>query len=114
MSLSDRRSSAFTRLLKVVFNINTSLVYTGAMSDTLETVLTNIAGPLVAADNASLYIVTASPEAVHLHLGGQYHGCPGNAFVERALLAPLVRDVYPRATLTVTSGLPVPEKAKRI
>lgn len=78
----------------------------------LETSLTSIAAPLITLDQAELYLVVDSPERVHLHLGGAYAGCPGNTFVEQGLLAPLVREVYPHATLTVTSGLPVPAGAK--
>ena len=80
----------------------------------LEAVLTSIAVPLIALDSAVLYLVAASADRVHLHLGGAYAGCPGNPFVERSLLAPLVLDVFPRATLTVTSGLPIPAGARRL
>ena len=80
----------------------------------LEAVLTSIAVPLIALDSAVLYLVAASADRVHLHLGGASAGCPGNPFVERSLLAPLVLDVFPRATLTVTSGLPIPAGARRL
>lgn len=83
-------------------------------NDALESLLLSIAVPLITLDNAELYVVRSGAEAVHLHLGGNYAGCPGNRFVERALLAPLVRDVYPHAVVTVTSGLPVPEGAKQL
>lgn len=84
------------------------------MDEALEALLARIAVPLIAIDEATLYVVAASPEHVHLHLGGAYAGCPGNPFVEQSLLAPLVREVHPRASLTVTSGLPVPKAAKRL
>lgn len=83
-------------------------------SSALETLLTSIAVPLVTTDGAALYVVAASPTRVHLHLGGTYAGCPGNPFVEKSLLAPLVREVFPNASLEVTSGLPVPSTAKRL
>ena len=80
----------------------------------LEASLLSIAVPLLAIDNAVLYVVEATSDQVHLHLGGAYGGCPGNSFVERCLLTPLVQKTHPRATLKVTSGLPVPSNAKRL
>lgn len=80
----------------------------------LEASLLSIAVPLITIDSAVLYVVEATSDQVHLHLGGAYGGCPGNSFVERCLLTPLVSKAYPRATLKVTSGLPIPANARRL
>lgn len=85
-----------------------------ASAGELEALLTSIALPLVALDNATLYLVTASSTRVHLHLAGAYSGCPGNGFVERTVLSPLVREVFPSAELYVSSGLPIPASAKQL
>lgn len=77
-------------------------------------VLVTTAAPLVAIDRAELYLVSASNDAVHVHLAGSYSGFPGIAYVERHLLAPLVAQVFPKARLRVTSGYPFPEGAQRI
>ncbi|MCW5831989.1 MAG: hypothetical protein KIS78_06000 [Labilithrix sp.] len=93
-----------------------SLVASGAMSQVHQLVelLEEIAVPLVSIDEATLHLVTATPARVHIHLGGAYAGCPGNGFVERSLLAPLVKRALPSATLEVTSGLPIPAGAQRL
>jgi Fe-S cluster biogenesis protein NfuA len=70
--------------------------------------------PLVTIDEGTVHIVSATTEHVHLHLGGAYAGCPGNEYVERSLLAPIVRDVFPNASLKVTSGLPLPREARAV
>jgi Fe-S cluster biogenesis protein NfuA len=75
--------------------------------------LAKVVVPLVTIDNAEVYVVTATASEVHLHLAGAYSGCPGRALVERALLAPAVRNVFPKAKLKVTSGLPIPKEARR-
>lgn len=79
-----------------------------------EDLLVSIAMPLLVVDNASLHVVLVTPTRVHLHLGGAYAGCPGNEFIERSLLAPLTREVFPSASLEVTSGLPIPAGAKAL
>lgn len=82
--------------------------------EALVDLLTTVALPLANIDEAVLYVVDATDAGVHLHLGGSYSGCPGVPFVERHLLAPLVAEIFPKATLTVTSGLPVPKAARRL
>ncbi|MBN9160715.1 MAG: hypothetical protein BGO98_30530 [Myxococcales bacterium 68-20] len=83
-------------------------------ADALVELLTKIAVPLITIDGGTLHVVEATPARVHLHLGGTYAGCPGNAFVESHLLAPLVRAVFPDATLQVTSGRLRHEGARRL
>ena len=84
------------------------------MSNDLVTALRTIVLPLFAVDGGTLYVAVASPTEVHLHLAGKYSGCPGNGFIERSLLAPIVGSVLPKAKLKVTSGLPIPADAKLI
>lgn len=100
----------------MTFIIIHSLLASLAMSqvERLIALLEEIAVPLVTVDNATIHLVAASPSRVHIHLGGAYAGCPGNGFVERCLLAPLVNRTLPSATLEVTSGLPVPAGAQRL
>lgn len=84
------------------------------MNQELVTALRSLVVPLFAVDGGTLYVANATAAEVHLHLGGAYSGCPGNGFVERSLLAPVVATVLPKATLRVTSGLPVPAGAELI
>lgn len=83
-------------------------------SEALEALLRSIAVPLITIDRATLHLVKASPSRVHLHLGGAYSGCPGTKLVEKTLLAPLVKDVFPSAELEVTSGQPIPTGSKAL
>ena len=78
----------------------------------LVTALRAIVLPLIAIDGGTIYVATASASEVHLHLAGNYAGCPGNGFIERSLLAPIVGSVLPKAKLKVTSGLPIPRDAQ--
>lgn len=80
----------------------------------LSDLLSQIAVPLLTADAGELYLVRATAREVHVHLAGSYAGCPGVPYVERHLIAPLVSDVFPKAELKVTSGLPFPKGAKRL
>jgi Fe-S cluster biogenesis protein NfuA len=80
----------------------------------LTDLLTQIAAPLLGKDAGELYLVRATAREVHVHLAGSYAGCPGVPYVERHLLAPLVADVFPKAELKVSSGLPMPKGAKRL
>lgn len=77
-------------------------------------ILTKVALPLVTTDQAEIYVVRATTAEVHLHLAGAYSGCASVEFVKRHLLAPLVHEVYPKATLIVSSGSPLPRDAKRL
>ncbi len=83
-------------------------------ADALVELLTKIAVPLITIDKATLHVVEATSARVHLHLGGTYAGCPGNSFVESHLLSPLVRAIFPDATLQVTSGRLHHEGARRV
>lgn len=82
--------------------------------DAIVSAVREFAVPLLTIDKATIYVVAVSASHVHLHLGGAYSGCAGRAYVEKGLLAPVVASVLPKATLTVTSGLPVPPGAKLI
>ncbi len=69
---------------------------------------------LVEADGGELYVVSATPEDVHLHLAGTCAGCPGATMTRERLLQPAVHDAIPRATLKVTTGWRVPDGAHRV
>jgi Fe-S cluster biogenesis protein NfuA len=80
----------------------------------LTELLKQVAAPLITADKGELYLVKATAREVHVHLAGVYAGCPGVPYLERHLIAPLVADVFPKAELKVSSGLPQPKGAKRL
>lgn len=76
--------------------------------------LDDFAVALVKADGGEVYLVRATSDEVHLHLAGTCAGCPGATMTRERLLAPTVKSVLPKATLTVTTGWRVPEGAVKI
>jgi Fe-S cluster biogenesis protein NfuA len=72
-------------------------------------VIREIVAPLIRADGGQLYLVSASEDAVFLHLGGRFSGCPGNTLAKRRVIDPAIAAVAPRAQVTVTSGALVPD-----
>lgn len=69
---------------------------------------------LVRADGGELYLVSASPEDVYLHLTGTCAGCPGANITRERLLEPAVRSAAPKANVKVTTGWNVPEGARKV
>ncbi len=69
---------------------------------------------MVRADGGKLYVVSASPTKVELHLGGRFSGCPGNTLATRRIIEPVIQAVAPQARLTVTSGALLPPGADPI
>lgn len=76
--------------------------------------LGEFATALVRADGGDIYLVSASPEDVHLHLTGTCAGCPGATMTRERLLEPVVHGVLPKATVKVSTGWRIPEGAKRL
>jgi Fe-S cluster biogenesis protein NfuA len=76
--------------------------------------LAEFAAGLVRADGGDIYLISAGPDDVHLHLTGTCAGCPGATMTRERLLEPAVRGVLPKATVKVTTGWRVPDGAHRI
>lgn len=72
-----------------------------------------VLAPLVAVDGGELYIVSVSEDEVRLHLAGQCSGCPGASLTRERIIRPVVAAIASRASLVVTTGLPLPKGAKR-
>ena len=69
---------------------------------------------LIEADGGRMFLVTASPEDIHIHLAGSCAGCPGSAHTASKILAPALESVLPKAKLRVTTGWVVPTGALRL
>lgn len=76
--------------------------------------LSEFVAALVRADGGELYLVSATPDDVHLHLTGTCAGCPGATMTRERLLEPAVHGAAPKATVKVTTGWTVPEGARRV
>ena len=73
-----------------------------------------ILAPLVRADGGEMFLVAAHADNVHIHLSGSCSGCPGVALTRDKVLAPALLPVFPKARLTVTTGVHAPEGATKI
>lgn len=79
----------------------------------LET-LKSLVVPLVAADGGEVWLVRESDDEVAVHLTGICSGCPGATLTARGVIEPAVRTVIKGAKVIVTTGMKIPEGAKRI
>lgn len=77
-------------------------------------VVRDVVAPLIQADQGALYVVAVEDDAVSLHLGGRYSGCPGNTLVRRRVIEPLIQAALPGVQVIVMSGAIVPPGAERI
>jgi Fe-S cluster biogenesis protein NfuA len=80
--------------------------------EALKTMLREVVCPLLAAEGATLYIVSADDGAIHLHLGGTLSGSPAKDVVTSHIVEPAIKSVAPKAKLVVSSGYTLPEGAE--
>lgn len=83
-----------------------------AFRESLVKVCREVLAPLVQADGGVLYLVSAAPTEVHIHLAGSCGGCPGSSITRDAVLEPAVRALAPKVTLNVTTGYLIPDGAE--
>lgn len=83
-------------------------------ADKVVRALSEFVAALVRADGGELYVVSATPDDVHLHLTGTCAGCPGSNMTRERLLEPAVKNVVPKATVKVTTGWRVPDGATQV
>ncbi len=85
-----------------------------AGTDDVERVCRDYLAPLVEADGGEMYLVSVSPDDVHIHLAGTCAGCPGSTFTGDQMMTPVILGVAPKAKVRVTTGWLVPDGAKRV
>jgi Fe-S cluster biogenesis protein NfuA len=73
-----------------------------------------VLAPLIQADGGEMYLVSATPEGIHIHLAGTCSGCPGSTLTSDKILGPALASIAPKAKLTVTTGWRVPPGAQKI
>lgn len=96
-----------------------ALCYASSVADqgtyeTVERLCRDLFAPFVHADGGVIYLVSATPDDVHLHLAGACAGCPGSSFTRDRILEPVFAQQVPKAKLRVTTGYRIPEGAKKI
>lgn len=82
--------------------------------DAVLKVCRDVLAPLVRADGGEMYLVSAGPEDVHLHLTGTCAGCPGASITRERMLEPALLRVLPKVKLRVTTSLQPPKGAEKI
>jgi len=80
----------------------------------LSKICREVLAPIVRADGGEMYLVEGTADAVHIHLGGTCAGCPGASLTRDRVLTPLIVAALPKARITVTTGVRVPDGATRI
>lgn len=70
--------------------------------------------PLVAVDGGELWLVAADADEIALHLAGSFAGSPGVNLTSKHVIEPAVRAIAPSVRVVVTSGIRVPDGAKRL
>ena len=80
--------------------------------EALKKMLREVLGPLLAAEGAALYLVSAGEKAVHLHLGGTLSGSPAKDVVTTHLVEPAIKKLAPKAKVTVSCGYTLPKGAE--
>jgi Fe-S cluster biogenesis protein NfuA len=70
-----------------------------------------VIAPLVRADGGQLFVVSAGPRAISLHLAGMCAGCPGAQITAAHVIEPAIHTVDPDVRVTVTAGIRVPDGA---
>lgn len=73
-----------------------------------------VLAPLVRADGGEMHLVVGNTEEIQIHLSGTCAGCPGAALTRDRILAPVLVAALPKARLTVTTGVRIPEGAVRV
>jgi Fe-S cluster biogenesis protein NfuA len=85
-----------------------------ALHEQIAKLCRDVLAPLVRADEGVLYLVTATAEDVHIHLGGACAGCPGAAVTRDRMFGPAIKSLAPKANVRVTTGFRVPEGAEKV
>jgi Fe-S cluster biogenesis protein NfuA len=70
-----------------------------------------VLAPLVRADGGEMHLVVGNAEEIQIHLSGTCAGCPGAALTRDRILAPILVAALPKARVTVTTGVRIPEGA---
>lgn len=82
--------------------------------DALQRALVDVLSTLIESDEGELFLVSESPERVHVHLRGRFAGCPGTGLAVDQIIVPLIKKVRPRAVVEVSSGALLPDGASRL
>jgi Fe-S cluster biogenesis protein NfuA len=82
-----------------------------AVEEAVAKVCRDVLAALVEADGGRMFLVSATVEDIHIHLGGTCAGCPGSSYTGAKILAPLLERVAPKAKLRVTTGWIIPDGA---
>ncbi|HZU82310.1 MAG TPA: NifU family protein [Polyangiaceae bacterium] len=88
------------------------------MDDSVKDQITNICreilAPMVQSDGGEMYLVRFDGDDVYIHLAGTCAGCPGASLTGDKVILPALRTLAPKLRVVLTTGVKVPEGAKKI
>jgi Fe-S cluster biogenesis protein NfuA len=73
-----------------------------------------VLAPLIEADGGQMFLVSITPEDIHIHLAGTCAGCPGSSFTATSIVGPALLKLAPKSKLKLTTGWRVPAEAERM
>jgi Fe-S cluster biogenesis protein NfuA len=85
-----------------------------SVREQIEQLFREVLAPLVKTDGGEMYLVRWDGAEVHIHLAGACAGCPGASMTGDGIILPAVRSLAPKARLVLTTGVRVPEGARRL
>jgi len=84
------------------------------VKEQIERSLREVVGPLVRTDGGEVYLVRYDGDDVHIHLSGACAGCPGASLTSGKMIVPVLRAAAPKIRVVLTTGIGVPEGARKL
>jgi len=80
----------------------------------IERNLRDAVAPLVRTDGGDVYLVRYDGDDVYIHLAGACAGCPGASMTSAKVILPALRAAAPKARVVLTTGVRIPDGARRL
>jgi Fe-S cluster biogenesis protein NfuA len=84
------------------------------VKEQIERSIREIVGPLVRSDGGEVYVVRYDGDDVHIHLSGACAGCPGASLTSGKVIVPALRGAAPKVRVVLTTGVGVPQGARKL
>ncbi|MGH7271066.1 MAG: NifU family protein [Polyangiaceae bacterium] len=82
--------------------------------ENVEHLLRDILAPLVRADGGQMHLVRWEGDDLYLHLSGACAGCPGASLTSDDVILPAVHSLVPNVRLVLTTGVRIPDGARKL
>jgi Fe-S cluster biogenesis protein NfuA len=84
------------------------------VKEQIERSIREVVAPLVRTDGGEVYLVRYDGDDVHIHLSGACAGCPGASLTSSNVIVPALRGAAPKVRVVLTTGVGVPEGARKL